>query len=266
MDYDHQYDSTKWEKIGDQNASTDIADNKAATGSLEPVEASHGVNYSITLSNNAAGHSAFINVDAVTDLVTDYAAATDGDKLVTASAVTAYVGSQMSSLGTAASANVMTFAPDEGMGAEDWTSKSESSDIPTASQVYSLVSEKVGAVSADAVAFNYKNNPQNPTNITSSASTVTEAITALDMAVASALTNIDAINTSLSSLGAAAYKDVATSIGPSTAIPAQGTEGQEGYVPAVPSASNDKLATEKAVRDALDEVVAQTTLCWYEES
>lgn len=268
MDYDHQYDSTKWEKIGDQNASADIADNKAATGSLEPVEASHGVNYSITLSNNAAGHSAFINVDAVTDLVTDYDAATDGDKLVTASAVTAYVGDQITNLGlgTAATADVLTFETGGAMGDETWESKSSSDDIPTASQVYSLVSEKVGAVTADAVAFDYKNDPQNPTNITSSASTVTEAITALDMAVASALTNIDAINTSLSSLGAAAYKDVATSIGPSTEIPAQGTEGQEGYVPAVSAASNDKLATEKAVRDALDEVVAQTTLCWYEES
>lgn len=86
------------------------------------------------------------------------------------------------------------------------------------------------------------------------------------MAVASALTSIDAINTSLSSLGAAAYKGVAESIGPSTSIPAQGTEGQEGYVPAVSAADHTKLATEKAVRDALDEVVAQTTLCWYEES
>jgi hypothetical protein len=60
--------------------------------------------------------------------------------------------------------------------------------------------------------------------------------------------------------------DVATSIGPSTSTSAQGTEGQEGYVPARAAASDDKLATEKAVRDALDEVVAQTTLCWYEES
>lgn len=111
MDDDHTYDSDKWQVIGDQNASSEIANNKAATGSIEPVSPSHGVNYSITLSNIAAGHSATITVNAVTDLVTNYSSDDDGDKLVTASAVTAYVGDQITNLGlgTAATADVLTF-------------------------------------------------------------------------------------------------------------------------------------------------------------
>ena len=142
---------------------------------------------------------------------------------------------------------------------ETWTDKSQSDELPTASQVYQLVTDG-SIVNASTVAFDYKNNPENPTNITSSASTVTEAITALDTAVASAIVDISSINTSLASLGDAAYKGVAISIGPSTSIPAQGTEGQGDYVPAVSAASDDKLATEKAVRDALDNLMV-----WYDD-
>lgn len=83
------------------------------------------------------------------------------------------------------------------MGDENWASKSSSDDIPTASQVYSLVSEKVRAVSADAVAFDYKNDQDNPTNITSSATTAYEAIVALDDEIGSIETTLNGALTSL---------------------------------------------------------------------
>ena len=63
----------------------------------------------------------------------------------------------------------------------------------------------------------------------------------------------------------------ATSIGPLVAIPevpAQGTEGEDGYVPgtpAVPAASNDKLATEKAVRDAIEAARTEFQMVWYDD-
>lgn len=154
-----------WELIGDQNASTDIANNKVAVGSFDAV-ASRGVGFTLSLSNNGANHFAAVQVSAVTsfdNVNVDDSSGQDyvGDNLVTASAVTAYVSSQLTDLGlgTAATADVLTFEIGGAMGDENWASKYSSSDLPTASQVYSLVSEKIGAIDADAVAFDYKNDP-----------------------------------------------------------------------------------------------------------
>lgn len=70
----------------------------------------------------------------------------------------------------------------------------------------------------------------------------------------------------LSGFGVAATKSVATSIGPAASIPATGTEGQEGYVPAVEAASDANLATEKAVRDSIDSAISAAELVWLDEN
>lgn len=280
------YDSTKWQLIGDQTTTQDQID--TAIASAMRYSSAAGVTSSASTLNSAVAALASAIDGAKTEISSPDS---DSGDLVTASAVVGYVAGTRwnasdtaypigegenrpsiaveidesaekkvtvtaTNFGTAVGANVVTLAQ-----GETFASKSNSGDLPTASQVYSLVSEKIGAVTASTIAFDYKNNQENPTNITSSASTVQGAIAILDSTVASALSDISGLATTMSNLGEAAYKGVATSIGPTVGIPAEGTEGQGGYKPAVPAASDDKLATEKAVRDALE----QATLCWYDD-
>lgn len=93
------------------------------------------------------------------------------------------------------------------------------------------------------------------------------AITQVDGLLSTITTTVSKadLNTTLGTTNVA-DKGVATSIGPAETIPAQGTEGQEGYVPAVPAASDSNLATEKAVRDAVASAISAAELLWLDEN
>lgn len=73
---------------------------------------------------------------------------------------------------------------------------------------------------------------------------------------------------SVTGLGAAASMAVTSSIGPSQSIAAIAQVGELGDpdyvapVAGVDAASNSNLATEKAVRDAIDAAIAAATLEW----
>lgn len=96
---------------------------------------------------------------------------------------------------------------------------------------------------------------------------VNVAITQVDGLLSTITTTVSKadLNTTLGTTNVA-DKGVATSIGPAETIPAQGTEGQEGYVPAVPAASDSNLATEKAVRDAVASAISAAELLWLDEN
>ena len=160
---------------------------------------------------------------------------------VVTAAATAFPSVTISGLGTAASVD---FA----------TQVTESADtLPTGGAVYTFVNGLVSDLDST------------PTDAGSDG--VSVAVVEEDGIITGVTTTVTkaTLNATLGTTEVA-DKGVATSIGPATSTPASGTEGQEGYVPAVDAASNDNLATEKAVRDAITSAVNTAELVWLDEN
>ena len=160
---------------------------------------------------------------------------------VATAAATAFPSVTLSGIGTAASVDFATEVTES------------ASTLPTGGAVYSFVNGLVSDLNAT------------PTDAgTQGVSVAVVEANGIITGVTTTVTKAT-LNTTLGTTNVA-DKGVATSIGPSTSTPASGTEGQEGYVPAVDAASNDNLATEKAVRDAITSAVNTAELVWLDEN
>jgi hypothetical protein len=173
-------------------------------------------------------------------------------------AVVASVSALADSLGTAASLDYIAASADISTATDD--------TLVTASAVNSFVSAQITNLDVDnkisTAIGNLDSSIASP-----SASGIEVAITEVDGLLSTATVTISkaGLNTTLGTANVA-DKGVVTSIGPSTSTPASGEEGQEGYVPAVPAASDDNLATEKAVRDAIDAAKQDINILWLDEN